>query len=537
MPFRTALSGLNAASSELRMIGHNVANASTVGFKKSTMQFSDVFATSNLGTASNAIGSGVRVASVSQQFGQGNIEFTDNVLDLAISGQGFFRLNDGGSTVYTRAGAFGVDRNGFIVNASDQRLTGYVADASGNVTGALGDVRLDTTDIAPQATSSIRLSLNLNASATPPAAPVPSSTITLGSAGANPVLDTDDSPVPAGPFDLVDSYGRLVPGVQLQFTHAGDDDWNVTLIGAGGTVGGGSFTVGVDDTVTLTWDADGPGGQGAVGLEFDVSAFTQTDGGGGSDVLASANGLVQGAFDVNDAATYNNSTSLTIYDSLGTAHLATVYYRKTAEPNQWESYLYVDDQLVSGGQPNGSDLLQFRPDGSISSINGTPTPPNIIAMPGVDPGTGAGPITLNMDYGSISQYGGGFNVVALSQDGYTTGRLNSIDIDTSGIVFARFTNGQTRTLAQIALVNFSNPQGLSQLGDTTWGESFESGAALVSIPGSSGLGMVESGALEGSNVDLTEQLVRMITSQRNFQANAQVISTADTVTQTIINLR
>lgn len=537
MPFRTALSGLNAASSELRMIGNNVANAGTNGFKKSTIQFADVFAVSNLGTASDAIGSGVRVASVTQQFSQGNVEFSDNVLDLAVSGQGFFRINDGGAISYTRAGAFEVDREGFIVNSASQRLTGFMADDLGNVTGALGDIRLDSSDIAPLATGRIGLSLNLNAGAAVPAEPVPSSVIQLGSAGANLVLDPADSPVMAGPMDLVDNFGNPVAGAQLQFTNTGGNNWDVSLVGATGTSTVGSFEVGVDASASLSWNPDGAGPQSPIDLTFDVSAIVAGSGPGTSDLTASVNGTVQGPFDRLDATTYNNSTSLTIYDSLGTPQLATVYYRRTAEPNQWESYLYVGYQAVAGGQANGSDLLQFNADGALTSINGTPTPPNIVALDSIDPGTGAGPMTLSLDYGAISQWGGGFNVVELSQDGYTTGRLNSIDIDSSGIVFARFTNGQTRTLAQIALTNFANPQGLSQLGDTSWGESFESGPPLVAAPGSSGLGLVQSGALEGSNVDLTEQLVRMITSQRNFQANAQVISTADTITQSIINLR
>ena len=137
----------------------------------------------------------------------------------------------------------------------------------------------------------------------------------------------------------------------------------------------------------------------------------------------------------------------------------------------------------------------------------------------------------------MTQYGSSFSVNALTQDGYTTGRLSSVDISEDGIITSRYTNGQSLTLAQVAMANFSNPNGLHQLGDTTWSESFDSGAALVGAPGSGTLGLVQSGALEGSNVDITEQLVNMITAQRNFQANAQVISTADTITQTIINIR
>ena len=143
MPFRIALSGLNAASAELKVIGNNVANASTTGFKESRAEFTDIFASSNLGVTANAIGSGVRVSSVSQQFSQGNIGFTDNNLDLAISGQGFFIMNDNGINAYTRAGALGVDRNGFVVNNQQQQLTIFEADQNGNITGATGPLQLD----------------------------------------------------------------------------------------------------------------------------------------------------------------------------------------------------------------------------------------------------------------------------------------------------------------------------------------------------------------------------------------------------------
>lgn len=534
MPFRIALSGLNAASAELRVIGNNVANASTTGFKKSRVEFADIFATANLGAASNAIGSGVRVGEISQQFAQGNITFTDNNLDLAISGQGFFRLSDGGISTYSRAGSFGVDRNGYIVNNQDQRLTGFIADSSGNITGALGDIQLDSSDIAPQVTTRVGYGLNLDASASIPAAPVTTSRLELS---GTPVLDTSDSPALSNTMTLVDTYGQEVAGAQIQFTNTSGSLWDVTLVGAGGTVSTASIDVGTTSSVTLTWDPDGASGaQGSTDITIDVSTITQASS-GGSSVTASADGAVQGAFDITDASTYNNSTSLTVYDSLGGANLATVYYRKTGIPNQWETYFYFNGSQIAGSQSNGSDLLQFNPDGSLAEINGNSAPPSTFTTSTFSPGNGADDMTLTMDYSKISQYGGGFNVNSLTQDGFATGRLSGIDIDDTGVILARFTNGQSRTLAQIALANFSNPQGLTQQGDLNWAESFESGAALVGAPGSSSLGLIESGALEGSNVDLTEQLVSMITAQRNFQANAQVISTADTITQAIINIR
>jgi len=405
MPFRTALSGLNASSAELRIIGNNVANASTTGFKQSRAEFADIFATSNLGATANAIGTGVRVSSVSQQFTQGNVEFTDNNLDLALNGQGFFMMNDNGVNLYTRAGQFGVDRDGYVVNNQQQQLTIFQADLNGNITGATGPLQLDRSDIAPQASTRIGMGANLDASLSPP---------------------------------------TLAP------------------------------------------------------------------------------------LDPADASSYNNSTSLTIYDSLGSPHLATMYFVKSATPNQWDAHLYVD-----GNPQGGANTIEFTDTGAIDTTNF----PSSYTIGGINPGTGAATMSVDLDFADTTQYGSPFNVSQLSQDGFATGRLSGIDISETGVITSRFTNGQSRTLGQVAVATFNNSQGLRQLGDTSWAETFDSGAPLVGAPGAGVAGLIQSGALEGSNVDLTEQLVGMITAQRNFQANAQVITTADTITQTIINIR
>jgi flagellar hook protein FlgE len=418
MTFRSALSGINAASEELRVIGNNVSNASTVGFKESRAEFADVYANSD-GASSNAIGAGVRLSSVTQQFGQGNVEFTNNKMDMAINGRGFFVLDDNGSREYTRAGSFQVNRDGFIVNSSGSKLVVNGADDSGNITGAVGPLQLDRSNITPKATNRVDVGLNLDSTETRP---------------------------PTVPFN---------PEIP---------------------------------------------------------------------------------------SSYNNSTSLTVYDSLGGSHLATMYYVKGEQPNTWEMYTQIDGKDVKGGKgaPFKPDLLAFDGAGQLASINGQSVPPGTIKYPGFDVGTGAEPLALEMNMLSsspITQFGSGFNVNALTQDGFTSGRLSGVDIGDTGIIRARYSNGQTRTLGQVALADFANPQGLRQLGDTAWAESYDSGTPLVGTPGSGSLGVIQSGALESSNVDLTSQLVNMITAQRNFQANAQVISTADTVTQTIINIR
>ncbi len=400
MPFRIALSGLNASSSDLNVTANNVANANTIGFKGSRAEFADVFS-----VGAQDIGNGVRLANVTQEFSQGGIDFTDRALDLAISGEGFFTLSDNGSISYSRVGAFAVDRDGFVVDSQARRLQIFPITNTGSFNnGALTDLRLSTTDSPPQATSFAEFGVNLPADAAPPAIPV---------------------------------------------------------------------------------------------------------------------------FDPNNAATFNQSTSLTVYDSLGATHNATAYFVQTATPNQWDVRFYVDGTAVGG-----ANTLQYSNFGTLTApATGTFT------LPAFAPANGAAPINLEANFSLSTQFGSEFGVNTLNQDGFAAGRLADIDVDANGVIFARFTNGRSEPLGQVALSNFNNPQGLTQLGDTSWGETFASGDAVRGSAGTASFGLIQSGALEASNVDLTEQLVNMITAQRNFQANAQMISTADQVTQTIINIR
>ena len=405
MSFSLALSGLNAASTDLNATANNIANASTNGFKSSRTEFAELFAVSPQGTGNTATGNGVRVSSVAQQFAQGNIDVTGNSLDMAISGNGFFIISEGGALTYSRAGAYRIDNSGFVVNSKDQRLQAYPPNGVGGFnTGGLADLRLVTNVSAPAATTSANVLFNLPANATAP-------------------------------------------------------------------------------TVT--------------------------------------------PFNPTNVNSYNVATSLTVYDSLGAAHTGTLYFDKTATANQWNMRLYVDGAAV--GTPQ---TLQYSSSGVLTTPAG-----GTITFPAYTPATGAAPLNLTFDVSATTQYGSTFGVNSVTQDGFTTGRLIGIDFDSTGVVQARFTNGRSIPLGQVAMANFSNPQGLQQLDNTNWAETFSSGQPLRGQAGGAGLGLIQSGALESSNVDLTAQLVNMITAQRNFQANAQVISTTDQITQTIINIR
>jgi len=236
-------------------------------------------------------------------------------------------------------------------------------------------------------------------------------------------------------------------------------------------------------------------------------------------------------FDVNDPETYNFSTGTTIYDSLGNPNILTMYFHKDT-PNTWSMFSYVDGNEISQA---GGDELVFDTDGNIASINGAVS--SVHDMPAFLPITGAGTMDVDFDLTNLTQYSGNFGVNHILQDGFPNGRLNDLDIDEDGSILGRYSNGQTQLLGQVTLTNFRNVDGLEQTIGTAWKETFASGSALTGKPGSASLGTIRGGSLEESNVEITEELVSMISAQRSFQANAQVITTSDTINQTVINMR
>ncbi len=405
MSFRVALSGLNAASADLGVTANNIANANTTGFKGSRAEFADMFPVSAYGVASNATGTGVRLARVSQQFSGGPVNSTGNSMDLAIQGDGFFTLSDNGSMVYSRAGAFNPDRNGYVINASGQRLQVFPPNPGGGFnTANMTDLQLSLGENPPRASTRIDVGVNLPASASAP-------------------------------------------------------------------------------TVT--------------------------------------------PFSATDPQSYNDTRSVTVYDSLGAAHPASLFFVKGAAANTWNVHVQVDGADVGVAQ-----TLTYSDSGALLTPAG-----GELSLPAYTAGNGSAPLSLNLGFASSTQFGDAFSASSLRPDGYATGRLTGVEITAEGVVQARYTNGQATPLGQLAMANFANPQGLQQLGNTTWGETFAAGQVLRGPAGSTNIGLVQSGSLEGSNVDMTEQLVNMITAQRNFQANAQMISTADQITQTILNIR
>ncbi|TWX73198.1 flagellar hook protein FlgE [Colwellia sp. C1TZA3] len=467
MSFNIALSGLNAAQKDLDITSNNIANVNTTGFKESRAEFVDVYAASLLSAGKTKVGDGVLTADAAQQFSQGSIKFTNNALDLAITGNGFFAtVPDVGSleTSYTRAGQFKLNQENFIVNSQGGHLLGFPVNADGTSSSVslstAEPIRIPTASGAPEKTSEVDVRMNL----------------------------------PAG-----DPYILSAPG----------------------------------------------------------------------------------NFDPSDPSTFNHSTSTTIFDSFGDSHIMTYYFVKdnpTTNPNQWMMFTAVDGEMVdleadaaqnnpiagSASGPLSERILPAPYDGTETGVVGarltfnssgdlTGLVPSLaegglntralgaVFSNGADP-TQAISVNFNLDtlgpnLNTPTQFASNFEVTSLQQDGLAVGRLTGIDIGGDGLVKAIYSNGTSEPLSRIAMVNFANEQGLKQLGSTGWKESITSGEALAGEAGAGTFGSISSSALEQSNVNLTSELIDLISAQRNFQANSRALEVDNQLNQTILQIR
>lgn len=425
MGFQQGLSGLNAASKNLDVISNNIANVSTVGFKSSRTEFSDVYATATFGANNLQAGLGAQTVSVAQQFAQGGLSVSSNPLDVAISGNGFFRLSGEAGNTYTRSGQFRMDKDGYLVTNTGENVTGYTnltLDTSFNVVGTsnLGNIKIDLDGINAQATTDLSLNVNLNSSAVPP--------------------------------------GSLTPPI---------------------------------------------------------------------------------AFDATVPASYNYSTSVSVYDSLGTEHTVRYFFvKEDAVPNTWTAYAYLDDtnpglipagdQMDLGG-PGGGHTMSYSNTGNLTG--------GLTATNAAVTISGALPLTIDMDFTGSSQYFGGSGVNSVSQNGFQSGSLVGLGIGDDGVISGRYSNGVNQPLQQLVLVTFRNPQSMVPVGQSQWVATLDAGSETINKPGEGVAGLIQASSVEDSNTDLTGELVNLIIAQRLYQANAQSITAQSTILQTLVNLR
>lgn len=432
----SGVSGLRAEGEALGVVGDNIANTNTVGFKTQRAIFQDVLGHSILaGTSASLPGSGVRVGKIQQMFTQGSLANTGVATDLALNGDGFFVVNgtvEGiTSNFYTRAGQFVLDKDGFLTNSAGLKVQGYQANADGTFQASASSVRAPTSSLPAHATGNIQITANLDASE---------------------AIITDGA----------------VPPVVVPF---------------------------------------------AVADPANTSQF---------------------------------STSITVYDSLGSAHSLDVYFEKTGD-NAWTYHALADGDDLNPPQAGlnvevGTGTMTFTTDGALNTV--TPGTPIVLdfgggATPGqavtLDFGTPIGAGGSGLD--GTTQFASPESISAQTQDGYASGDFSGVAVDGQGVVMGLYTNGQKLAISQLAVAKFRSNDGLGRAGQNLWIETRDSGTAALGTAASGGRAAVSSGALEGSNVDLAEEFVGLITHQRSFSANSKTITTADEMLQELINIK
>jgi flagellar hook protein FlgE len=424
MSFYTSLTGLNAAAAELSVASNNIANSSTTSFKRSNVSFGDIFASSASSNTATAMGGGVALIGVNQEFSQGGLELSDNALDVAITGDGFFPLASGdGSELYTRNGGFMLNDNNQIVNSAGHTLQVHPLDIDG-------------------------------------------------------VSNFNQAMVPLEVKRSVDALPTTILDIDIKLPD-------------------GSAIIGVDGGTAINPD---------------------------------------------DATTYHQAQTISLFDDAGEPYTAVIYYQKIAdnavngvdEIDTWRAAIHV------AGDANAASIveLNFDQNGApyagvigINNADGAFAAQQIAASP-VDGRTKA--ITVNF---AAATHTKAFEIVDQTQDGVPEGDLVNINVAENGSVVATYSNGTQQVAGRINLATFTSAQGLGQKGNTVYTATGESGTLAYGEPGSNGIGTLAGGAKERSNVDITEELVKLISAQRNFQSNAKAMETSGTLTQTLINMR
>ena len=421
MGYNTAVSGLDAAQTDLNTIGNNIANVNTVGFKESNAQFGDLYAASLAGAAGSSTTPGIGVSTVdlSQSFTQGNVQTTGNPLDMAINGGGFFIVNNNGTMDYTRNGQFHVAANGTLENNGNLPIQGFqpVAGSTGSngkFSTILSNLTINEAAMPPQATTQANLVANLNAN--------------------DPAINTATTP-----------------------------------------------------------------------------------------------------FSPTNSASYNSSTTMQVYDSLGNPQDVTLYFVQASgtgsanQPNQWDVYYNASNGSGSTVSSGALTTLTFSNSGQL--VSGAASTINV---PAWGDGSASGSIGVNLSGTTLTN--ASFAVTSENINGYAPGTYSAISVQSNGTIDANYTNGQSKAIGKVALANFANLQGLSPVSGNLWSATAAAGNPLVNAPGTAGLGVIQSGAVEASNVGLSSQLVDMIVAQQAYQANTSTIKTQQQDTQSLLQL-
>ncbi|NUO08842.1 MAG: flagellar hook-basal body complex protein [Candidatus Brocadia sp.] len=519
----SGVSGIRAHQNMLDIIGNNLANINTYGYKSSRLLFSDLLSqTMAIGTNGNPmqVGKGVKFASITSNFSQGTLESTNNVFDLAIQGEGFFVVNGGSKDFFTRVGAFATDENNYLVDSN----TGYkVLDTNGNEI----IVPYDST-VSGKATSKAYITGNLGASKTSTTGEVliMSTALTEGNNEATAGtelndLDSNTTPYANGDTILITGTKSDGTAVSATFTYGTDGTTVGELLTVIDTAFDGDATASLDSSGKLILKSDTVGN--------DDLSLTLADGGSNTGETTWSDHTFSGS-------TY--TTSVDVFDSQGTRHSITLRFTKQMD-NEWDLNASMDS---NDGTFNSDDYhvegITFNDDGTFSSISSSDDITLQFNFNGI-----SSTQSVIFDLGTsgknngLTQNGGNSTAAVTSQDGYEYGTFDSVSINSDGTIKALYTNGITETISTLKLALFNNLNGLSRVGDNLYEQTSASGEPIFMNPNSGRAGSISSGYLEGSNVDMATELTSLITAQRGFQLNTKVITTADEVLAEMVNLK
>lgn len=527
------VSGLNAFQAKMDVIGNNIANVDTAGFKSSSITFAEMM-NQNLGREgagesapqlSNQVGLGVRVSSITRNFAQGAMQNTGVTTDLALSGEGFFVVNSGGENLLSRSGNFVFNSDGFLVNQAGNNVMGYIADRSGNIIagGTPENVRIDFENpLPPKQTNLVTLAGNLNANTSKSKVLQAQSGFTANGAPASGTTLIND---------LSQTLTDLADGDQIAFDISLNDGTATTI--------SHTFTTGDTlDDMLASFNAGLPAGEGEMVLVD--GALTLRSSQLGDSQLDITNTSVTGTGAINfpgfgesqAGQTSSQTMSTTVFDNLGRAHSLILEFTQTAN-NEWQyDAKFLDGETISAGQ---TGTVTFDELGQLTSGD-------LLSMT-FEPGGGAGTTSFEVSLGdkntgtSFTQYSGQNTAKVTSQDGYRSGLLVDVAIDGDGQVQGIYDNGNSAVLAQIAIAQVQNQNGLEMIGGGLFRATSAAGETFIDTAGNLAGTSINSGSLEGSNVDLAREFTNMITSQRAYQSNARVITTSDEMLTEAVNLK
>ncbi len=501
----SGISGLNANATALSVIGDNIANVNTTAFKSNTMLFSNVLSQSLTGSSGSNIGRGVQVWGMNAVWSQGITENTNNSTDLAINGKGFFIVADEDQeTSFTRAGAFSFDKDGNLANSDDLIVQGYAIDQTTGSLGAIGDINVASSSSPPSATTQMDIILNLDAD-------IDESRLIVNSSNANSDVTLYAS-----------AAGSAGDDISIAFVDPAANNAALSVNVVGNAV-----------TVNLATDATGTITSTSLQVSNAINAATNLvvadyQGAGTGIVEAQALASLAGGTDPDDY-----STTLTVFDSVGSAINLTANF-EFYQPGSWDWNINTSDGICTS-----SGRLAFDAAGIFDPINSNPSNADpIIQITNLPNGSNDLIIQWQMlNNSSLTNFGGGSTTTFQGQDGYASGTLQSVSVEEDGMVTGAYSNGQLTSLYQLALADFPSYWGLNAIGDNRYQESRASGQAIIGVPGSASLGLINPSALEMSNVDLATEFVKMITTQRAFQSNSRVITTSDEILQELMSLK